>query len=393
MKRTENNRKHESGTVILFVTIALIGLLAFAAWATETGHVWSAQGQMRSTVDASALAGAGELLNASATAVDRNAATTASVAKGTEHHILGDPLPIPVGDVEIGSWDYDARAFTPELGTDPDVVRAVRVTGKRTTAQNGPIPLLLGRVVGVTDIDVSTVAVAHRSFAGTAGPGLVDLPIGIDCCKLVGTDPAAQSNCGDNKYCDFILSPPNPCTKDSDGSTVSCLEFFSSPEQNSCWTEFDPDNPGISVPGLSDIVEDGNPIEIGPEPIFADNGTKTPIVQDIYDRFQGEGSFYPDPDPNAVDYDSDGIMDSWTVTLPVLECQNPGDGCASGEPQYVVGFVCFDIQEIVVTPDKIIRGEFVCPTDTVRFARCRTGGFGPGGTVNTGIPGPPVLVW
>jgi hypothetical protein len=323
-----------------------------------------------------------------------NAATTAAVAKGTEHTVLGDPLPIPIPDVEIGSWDYDTRTFTPQAGTDPEVIRAVRVTGSRTDATNGPIPLLLGRVVGVDELDVSTLAVGHRSFSGQAPPGFVDLPIGIDCCKLVGTDPAAQSGCKNGGYCAYTQSnPPNPCPKDSDGSMVSCLEFASSPEQNSCWTAFKPDGSSVSTPDLTEIVADQSPIPIGPDPIYIDNGTKSPVVSDIYDRFQGEGSFYPDIPETAEDYDNDGTIDSWTVTLPILQCQNPGAGCASGDPQMVVGFVCFDVQEVVVTPDKILRGEFVCPTDTVRWDRCRTQGFGPGGTVNAGIPGPPVLVW
>ena len=40
----------------------------------------------------------------------------------------------------------------------------------------------------------------------------------------------------------------------------------------------------------------------------------------------------------------------------MVECQNPGDQCASGNPQQIVGFLCMDIREIVVTPDKLIKG-------------------------------------
>jgi hypothetical protein len=36
-----------------------------------------------------------------------------------------------------------------------------------------------------------------------------------------------------------------------------------------------------------------------------------------------------------------------------------------------------DIREIIVTPDKIIKGDFVCSDDP----RCDTTGFGPGGTL------------
>jgi hypothetical protein len=36
-----------------------------------------------------------------------------------------------------------------------------------------------------------------------------------------------------------------------------------------------------------------------------------------------------------------------------------------------------DIREVVVTPDKIIKGDFICATDS----RCDTPGFGPGGSI------------
>jgi hypothetical protein len=121
----------------------------------------------------------------------------------------------------------------------------------------------------------------------------------------------------------------------------------------------------VSVPGMTDIIQNGNPDDIGDVPIHLDNGTKTPVVQDIKDKFDAEGS----------DTNGDGIVDSWVVSLPVVECQNPGDKCASGDTQHIVGFLCMDIREIIVTPDKIIKGDFICSTDS----RCDKPGFGPGG--------------
>ena len=132
---------------------------------------------------------------------------------------------------------------------------------------------------------------------------------------------------------------------------------------------------------MTEIVQNGNATDIGDDPIYIDNGTKTPVVQDIKDRFDAEGVDTSDP--------PDGIKDSWVVTLPVIECQNPGDHCASGDPQYVIGFLCMDIREIIVTPDKIIKGDFLCSTDP----RCDTTGFGPGGTIAGSISADyPVIV-
>jgi hypothetical protein len=269
------------------------------------------------------------------------------------------------------------QTFTALPGnTDPDVVRAVRVITRRDDKANGPIDTILGRALGVDSITVNTDAIAEWGFAGSAGPGTVDLPITIDCCAVSGN--RAGSTCSEN-YCEFVSnSIPNPCQLSNEEWT-SCLEFQSNTEQNACWTTFDSDHPAVTVPGVGEVIQDGNPYEIGPEPIYVDNGTKTPVVQDIKDKFDAEGS-----DTNA-----DGVKDSWVVSIPVVECQNPGDGCASGDPQYIKGFICMDIHEVIVTPNKIIKGDFICTTDP----RCDGTGYGPGGTIaGTRSADYPVLV-
>jgi hypothetical protein len=223
---------------------------------------------------------------------------------------------------------------------------------------------------------VNTDAIAYWGFAGSGGPGTVDLPIAIDCCAISGS--RAGSMCSEN-YCQFVSNAiPNPCPLAS-GEMTSCLEFHSTPEQNACWTAFKTDSASVSVPDMTEIVQNGNTTEVGGDPIYIDNGTKTPVVQDIQNRFETEGT----------DTNGDGIVDSWVVGLPVIECQNPGDQCAGGDPQVIKGFICMDIREVVVNPYKIIKGDFICPTDP----RCDMVGFGPGGTIAGSISSDyPVLV-
>ncbi len=371
----ENGR--EKGSVLVFVTIALAALVGFAAWSTETGRAWQAKSQLQAAADSAALAGVGNLFSPDFQTVDEGSARTAAATYGAEHEALGMNLTIAAADVEVGSWDMAAQAFTALPGnTDPNVVRAVRVVARRDATANGPIDTILGRALGVGSINVNTDAVAEWGFAGSGGPGTADLPIAIDCCAVSGN--RAGATCSEN-YCQFVNnSIPNPCPL-STGETVSCLEFFSTPEQNACWTAFDSDSPSVSVPDMTQIVQDGNSGTIGDEPIYIDNGTKTPVVQDIKDRFDAEGS----------DTNGDGVADSWVVTLPIIECQNPGDQCASGDRQYIVGFLCMDIREIIVTPDKLIKGNFICSTDP----RCDTTGFGPGGSIAGSISADyPVIV-
>jgi hypothetical protein len=357
--RSRAKTKRESGAVLVLVTVALFALLGFAAWSTETGRAWQTKSQLQAAADSAALAGAGNLLSADFLTVDEGGARTAAMTYGAEHIALGTNLAIAAADVEVGSWDMAAQTFTASPGnTDPNVMRAVRVVTRRDANLNGPIDTILGRILGVNSIPVISDAVAEWGFAGNGGPGIVDLPIAIDCCAVAG--PACNQN-----YCDTVTNTvPNPCLL-SNGETTSCLEFFSTPEQNACWTAFDGDRSAVSVPVMTDIIANGNPDDIGDEPIYLDNGTKTPVVQDIKDKFDAEGS----------DTDGDGIVDSWVVSLPVVECQNPGDQCASGNTQHIVGFLCMDIREIIVTPDKLIKGDFICSTDP----RCDKPGFGPGG--------------
>jgi hypothetical protein len=44
----------------------------------------------------------------------------------------------------------------------------------------------------------------------------------------------------------------------------------------------------------------------------------------------------------------------------------------------MVGFVCFEIRGVLVTPEKIIKGRFLCPSDPL-FAECPIGPAGSGG--------------
>jgi Flp pilus assembly protein TadG len=351
--------KREQGTVLVLVTIALGTLIGFAALSTETGRAWQTKNQLQAAADSASLAGVGNLFSADFSSVDESAARTAAMAYGPEHQALGVNVAIAAADVEVGSWDMASQTFTPLLGnTDPDVVRAVRVVTRRDTIMNGSLDTILGRIMGVDSLDINADAIAEWGFAGGGGPGIADLPIAIDCCAVAG--PACNQS-----YCDTVSNTvPNPCLL-SNGETTSCLEFFSTLEQNACWTAFDGSHPSVSVPGMTDVVENGNSSDIGNDPIYLDNGTKTPVVQDIKDKFDAEGS----------DTDGDGIVDSWVVSLPVVECQNPGDQCAGGDTQNIVGFLCMDIREIIVTPDKIIKGDFICSSDS----RCDKTGYGPGG--------------
>jgi Flp pilus assembly protein TadG len=388
---SKSSRNHrQDGLTTVFVAIALAGLLGFGALAVDVGMVWSARTQLQNAADSAALAGARQLLDTNGN-IDQASTTAAAIgAASSNSAITAASLAINAGEVRLGFWDANARSFDPNVDlSDPAAVNSVDVLARMDAGTNGPVTAVLSRVVGVNDFGIQASATAELGYQGGAGPGEVELPIAIDCCKIAG------ANCTDD-YCSTITSnPPNACDledpQDPDSGQVTCLEFHNTAEQNACWIAYDDQSPSVNTADLRDLVETGVQQEVSVDDSFyVDNGDKTPVIGEIDDRFQGTGAYTADG-PSGVDRYApyDGQMDSWVIKLPVIECQS-ADNCAGGNTADLVGFVCFELREINVTPGKVIRGRFLCPSDPL-FTECDLGGTS--GGLNFGIRADiPVLV-
>ena len=388
-KNTRHNR--ESGVTTIIVAVGLIGLLSFAAFAIDAGLIWSARTQLQNAADSAALAGAREIIDGTG-AVDQagtQAATQAVAAQNSA--ISSSSIAIQTSDIRLGNWDSTSRTFDPGVDlSDPSVVNAVDVLARMDNVSNGPVSAALSRIAGINSYAIQASATAELGFAGRVGPGEVDLPIAIDCCQIAG------ASCTDDYCATITTNPPNACDleipQDTDSGQVTCLEFHNTNDQNACWIAFDDQSPSVNTADLRDLVETGvdQPVSVN-DSFYVDNGDKTPVIGEIDDKFQGNGKYagdaegvdrYPGPNP--------GVNDSWVVKLPVIECQS-SDHCAGGDTADLVGFVCFEIREINVTPDKVIRGRFLCPTDPL-YDECDAGDATSGG-LNFGIRAEiPVLV-
>jgi Flp pilus assembly protein TadG len=382
-------RKRQAGTVLMMVVVAAVALFGVAALATDVGHVWAARSELQAAADSSALAAAANLVNAAGTSVTLPAATTNAQTYGLANQADQTAITILASDLTFGDWNLQTAQLNTAVDlSDPEQVTAARVVARLDQTANGPVQAILARVLGRQSFPLTANATGYLGFAGSFPPGTVDLPVVIDCCKISG--PACN-----NDYCSTVKNnPPNPCPLNSTGEMVSCLEFNSTPEQNACWSEFDGQSPSVNTPGLTDIVNSGNPITVdGNIPVYLDNGDKTPVIDDIDDRFQGTGVFNNNPHGSDIySPPDDGLMDSWVVGIPVVECQTD-DHCAGGSTDRIVGAVCFEIREIIVTPDKLIKGRFLCQGDP-GFKQCGIGGAGSrSGGLNFGVrAGVPVLV-
>src|SRR5262245_34628930 len=384
MRRSDEGKgqqRRRRGVAMVAVLVALVALIAAGALAIDVGLIWASRTQLQNATDAAALAGGANLIDKIGPTVTLSEAEDAVLDQAGLNPSVAAPdgVVVDTSDITYGHWDLDARTFDPGVDlTDPDVVNAVNVVSRSDGGVNSPVPAFMARVLGRQDFHVTAEATAYLGFAGRVGPGRLDLPIAIDCCKLRGANCEAD-------YCETITTnPPNPCPLTGSvpahqaGSTVSCLEFHNTAEQNACWHVYDGDNPSINTPDILDLIETGYQEEVESLfPIYVDNGTKTPAIQEIHDRMQGTGAYVGHAAGSDRYPPTTGVKDSWVVGFPVIECQSE-DHCAGGTIADMVGFVCFEIREVLVTPDKIIKGRFLCPSDPL-FAECPIGPTGSGG--------------
>jgi Flp pilus assembly protein TadG len=388
-RKTERRRR---GVTMVTVVLGLGALIGATALAIDVGAMWLAKTQLQNAADASALAAAANMIDLTGPSVTIPGAQSVAQQVGQANEaISADQVDVLTADVTFGNWDLDTRTFDTSVDlTDPVQVTAADVVTRMSTAANGPLPAFMSRILGFQDYDVVADATAYLGWAGRVAPPELVLPIAIDCCKLKG------ESCN-GEYCPYIqANMPNPGPlddpQDPDTGDVSVLEFGNTGDQNACWTQFS-HHPSVNTNDITGIIQDGTQFDVAAgEKYYVDNGTKTPVIDDIYDGFHGEG--FASGKPRGQDYyppiHDPPVSDSWVTTLPVIECQD-GIHCASGTEMEIKGFVCFEVREVVVTPDKIIRGTFMCPSHP-RWDDCDAGPTGSGG-LNFGIRADiPVLV-
>ena len=383
-EETRAPRGDRRGVTMVTVVVGLVALIGATALAIDVGAMWVAKTQLQNAADAAALAAASNMIDKSVPATTLGTATTVAQQVGNANQAISAAnVDILSTDVTYGDWDLDTRTFDTSVDlTDPAQVTAADVVTRMSAAANGPLPAFMSRILGHQSFDVVADATAYLGFAGRVGPDVIPLPVVLDCCELTG-------DACNGVYCpDIATNKPNPCELDDapqdvdfdaggNPIPVSCLEFHDTTEQNACWTGFE-HHPSVSTADMTDIIE--NDVQFGVnvgEKYYIDNGTKTPVIDDIHDRMHGEGKF---GEASGQDYyePKDNVKDSWVTVLPVVECQD-GINCAGGNEAEIKGFVCFEVREVLVTPEKIIKGTFMCPGHP-RWDDCAAKGpFGSGG--------------
>jgi Flp pilus assembly protein TadG len=190
---TKKHRVRRRGNVLVLCALLMVGLLAMVAFAVDIGYILVAKDQLQRTADASALAAAWELVDATApmggsptggSAMSTNARNVAS-QYANYNQVLKHAPALSSSDVVVGTMQNPQDPTCPLVagGTAPN---AVQVRVRRTADQNGEVNLFFAPVLGVEKVGTEATATAAlvNSISGWKTPAdnsnLELLPFALD---------------------------------------------------------------------------------------------------------------------------------------------------------------------------------------------------------------------
>ncbi len=352
--KSDSKLNNQKGAVAPLVVIFVLFLvLPLAVLTVDVAHLYVVRNQLQNAADASALAGAAELYDAEADAINADAN---DIAYQTLIKNFSEGAPVDViytsgldpndnnNDIQRGHWAFKtddatytvaqsyfkpnpsltaliiAGRSTEDLNHDDNFINAVRVKARPDTFS---VVLFFARIFGIESLPIAAESVAYLGFAGSLGPGEVDLPIAI--CKESILDPTTGNyDCNIGR---MINSGGVDATHNTGG-----------------WTDFSqPCSGGTNASDMSDIIIDpdtgncsysGNPDWLTLNKAMGATGGEVasvftdliscwkPASNDILCDF--DENHDPITTPVSIDENSDGLVDTpWEVSVPIIQC--PGN--------------------------------------------------------------------
>ena len=336
MKKTFGSLKlsrlrDQTGVTIILVAILMFVFLGIAALVIDLSNIYVVHNELQNAADAGALAGARFLYNDNGTSVNTGANQIAyDTATANRALALTGAIAVDVNwpdgtDVQRGHWSFGLgnlqRGFYPNDSTEPvdlwnvtaaeldsnlNFINAVRVVARREAT---PAASFFARIFGRDNFQLNKEAVAYIGFAGSLMPEDVDQPIAI--CKQSIIDANGNYTCATGRMID------------SGGGTT---------HNTGAWTNFSQPCETASASSVRPLVcGDGNPAVLN----FGDGmGTTGGMQDNVYRDLRDCWLDAPLPQ------DWRGYpTDTWSLTLPVIDCpgNNPGP-CSE-----LVGAVTLDI--------------------------------------------------
>lgn len=352
---------NKCGATAIIVALSLVVLLGFAALAIDIGYLYSARNELQNIADASALAATrqmGEIYTSLDydeqqsydpsnsdywnDGYDYDSQTIRAAAKevASQNPSLGldTEFTLDDADIEIGAWDgsgFNSTSVRPN---------AVRVTARRDDQANNPVTTFFASVfelVGSTDdpaeSSVRAEAVAALTGQSTAGPGELEIPVGIS--KKWYEKP---------EFCD------QPIKFHPTGTMEGCAG----------WHTFDesPANANRLAEMLEEMATDppeyeSPPVTAGEDELNFTGGTVASVFAEMEALYDAK---------------KDPATGEWTTTVPVYDlddCSNPKKSIK------IIGFSTATITGVQGPPDdKEINATVEC--DSISPGRGGGGDFG-----------------
>ncbi len=172
---------HNRGISIIYATIIMVALFAFASLGVDWGRVQVAKSQLRSATDAASRSAAAALTNGT------SATITAATNSANDNFVDGSRLSLnATQDIDFGTWNTNTRTFTKLNGASRANANAVRVIGRRTAARGNAIPTVFAAMIGKPSQDLTVESISMRvspvttqyDIPATASPYLAGMPNG-----------------------------------------------------------------------------------------------------------------------------------------------------------------------------------------------------------------------
>ncbi len=204
-------RGNERGSVLLFMLGSLFFLLVFGGFAIDLAFFSTAKGELQRSMDAAALAGAGQIgLDDSTFSAVRQEAWRFGDLNPTRANLstlnptgaisldLNTGNADPDGDITLGVWD--GANFTPSLdGSEVNAVRCQYAT---------EVPTSFLGILGFNTLPVSARSIAVANPANSLPPGACMFPLGVTSCQFQNAGAYTSQGCGSPMT--FTTSSGNP---------------------------------------------------------------------------------------------------------------------------------------------------------------------------------------
>lgn len=324
--------KNERGVTVIIVTVVIVLLIGFVAFAIDIGYTYVARNQVQNAADAGALAGARFLINAKDT-INGPGANLIAYNAATANTSTGNPVTVTWTsgtngpEVQRGHWTFwsspplcpatgtndpfcpnanltQTNLFAPGLDTNLNFINAVQVI-----THNTQIPSFFGKILGWLNYQTSAQAVAYIGFAGKFGPGDFDQPIAI-CSRSIGDD----NNNG-------IIDDPDPTTTGETGEeTLTCnigrmlnSSGNTSTSNTAGWTNFTQPCVTANKDNVLPYVCTGATPSVNPGSIGTTGGVVQSILTPLRNCWLNNPSLEQISPANSPDQ-------PWQMTLPVILC-------------------------------------------------------------------------